>query len=1041
MLRVQLLGELEVHVDGAVVAPPSSRRAWSLLAWLALHPGEHGRGGVAARFWPDVLDSSARASLRSALWELRRAVGADGGLHGGRERIALACTTDLEAFEAHVAAGRLEAAVALQRGPLLADLDDDWVLEARDEQAERLGSVYARLAAAAATPAEAAAWARRRLTLDPLDEEAARELMRRLAADGDRVGAVAAYDRLSDRLREGLGLAPSAQTRTLAATLREAEAPGGPRADEPPLIGRDADLAALAGVWEWVRAGHGAVAVLGGEGGIGKTRLAAELIARAHAGNATVARCSAVDLGGAPPFAPWIELLAALARGLDAPPADSWWPEELGRLSPSLPRRLGRPRAAPVDVPAELARARLFEATVELTEHASATRPLVLVFDDAHLADAPTLELAAYVARRIAELPVLMVLTRRMTPRRDEVDALTNTARTRGVQVCELELQPLTRTELEALIGSVRMLDTATRERVIAAADGNPLLALESARATANGDSGPPASLRSATRAAIAGLGGPARRAAELAAVAGRPLDRLELSALTSPDAVLEAMDCGLLSSTDGRFGFRHDLLREAVVADLEDTRRATHHEALGRALRASPAEAARHLRRAGRDDLAVECLLEAAAAAVRTTALVEATAYLSEAVELRPEDAASQLELADVWAQLGRRDPATAALERALARLDPLDAPGRAAVHLRAALWFRGRLCDPGGARHAAQRGIDALDTGSLTDPETRADLLLIRAWSEVTIEGSGAAERTLAELATLDVDLEHPPLRRHHLRSVEGFTLLLGGRTGAAEAALVASGEAGEAAGRADLAYGGWANAACLAIAAGELHRAMEHTARGEAITAPFPAIAFQMAGLRASVLALLGRHDDARACSDRQAELAGRLGSPRILALADHDAGLLAALAGDHERAQACLGRALAGEPQILRADARLRRAEALARTGRAEAAEAELRAAALEPIHAGHRPALLLGRMAFVQALVARARGDHELAQARLLESARHWRRLAGDDPVASEHLASLVDLGRPPIAGIVDASGELDRVAEELRGLEALADAR
>src|SRR3954453_1887073 len=145
MLCVQLLGEVQAEVDGAAVTPPTSRRAWSLLAWLALHPGEHARGALAARFWPDVLDSSARASLRSALWELRRALADDDALTAGRDPIALHCEPDLAEFDAHVAAGRLEAAVALHRGALLADLDDDWVLEARDEHAERLGGGLVRL--------------------------------------------------------------------------------------------------------------------------------------------------------------------------------------------------------------------------------------------------------------------------------------------------------------------------------------------------------------------------------------------------------------------------------------------------------------------------------------------------------------------------------------------------------------------------------------------------------------------------------------------------------------------------------------------------------------------------------------------------------------------------------------------------------------------------------------------------------------------------------------------------------------------------------
>ena len=197
-----------------------------------------------------MLDSSARASLRSALWELRRALGDDDALVAGRDRIALRCETDLAAFDAFVAAGRLEEAVALHRGPLLADLDDDWVLEARDEHAERLGSALARLAAAADPPADAVGWARRRLALDPLDEDAARDLMRRLADAGDRPGALAAYDRLSDRLRERARPRAVARRRARwpprsarrarrAARRRPARRP--PRAaDGPPLVGRDA---------------------------------------------------------------------------------------------------------------------------------------------------------------------------------------------------------------------------------------------------------------------------------------------------------------------------------------------------------------------------------------------------------------------------------------------------------------------------------------------------------------------------------------------------------------------------------------------------------------------------------------------------------------------------------------------------------------------------------------------------------------------------------------------------------------------------------
>jgi DNA-binding SARP family transcriptional activator/tetratricopeptide (TPR) repeat protein len=1108
---VRLLGELQAELDGRAVVAPAGRRVWALLAWLALHPGEHPRSAVAARFWPDVLDTSARASLRNAAWALRQLVGE--ALVAGRERIGVRCETDVAEFDAHVRTGRLEDAVALCRGPLLADFDDDWVLEARDEHAERLGAVLARLAAAAAAPAESVAWARRRLALDPLDEAAARDLMRRLAQAGDRAAALAAYDRLADRLRTALGLAPSAETRALAGAVREAEpapavaghgdeaahddaawaahragaahdgaapaapapgearngaaiAPAAPATpsrapfDDPALVGRDAELAALLGVWDHVRGGRGAVVLIGGEAGIGKSRLAAELVARAR--GARAATCTALDLGGAPPFGPWAELLATLARELAPPPADAGWPEELARLAPSLPRRLGRAPAPAADVPPDLARARMFEGAVELAEHATADRPLVLVFDDAHLADAPSLELAAYLARRIAQLPVLLVLTRRTEPRRGEIDGLAHAARSRGVAVCELELAPLALAEVRRLVGH------GAPERMIAAADGNPLLALESARAAALGEHGPPPSLRALVRAAVAGLGEPARRAAELTAAAGRELDRAELAALAPPEAVVAALDCGLFRSADGRFGFRHALLREAVYADLDDARRRLAHERLGEALRGAAAEAARHLRLAGRDDLAADRLVQAAGQARRATAFEDAARFLAEAVELRPGDAAARLELAGAHALLGHRDDASTQLEAALELIAPRE---KAAALLDAARWYRSSLCDPPRVREIAQRGLDALGAAGgargnaaarneragggtrgngaarnergggeeRSSDELRAELLLIRAWAEVTMSGADAADGTLGEIAALDV--EDTPLRRQDLENVRGFVALANGRLQEAEERLAEAGRLGERAERPDMAYGGWANAACVAAAAGRFGAALDYADHGALLTAGLPVVEFHMTGLRAYVLACLGRHDDARAETDRLPELAARLGSPKLAATADHDAGLLALMAGDYERAQRLLGRALENDPPVQIAEARLRRAEALARLNRPDEADAEIRAAALEPVRPSHRPAVLVARMTFAQALSARARGDHALAERRLHEADAQWRRLGGErsggeraarDSATRDYMASLVDLGRPPVTGVVDPAKELERVHADLR---------
>jgi DNA-binding SARP family transcriptional activator len=90
MLEVRLEGGLGLRVDGAEVAPPASKRARAVLAYLALSPGLHSRARLAARFWPDVLDESARASLRVALTELRQALGPTAGhVVATRDTVAL----------------------------------------------------------------------------------------------------------------------------------------------------------------------------------------------------------------------------------------------------------------------------------------------------------------------------------------------------------------------------------------------------------------------------------------------------------------------------------------------------------------------------------------------------------------------------------------------------------------------------------------------------------------------------------------------------------------------------------------------------------------------------------------------------------------------------------------------------------------------------------------------------------------------------------------------------------------------------------------
>ena len=247
MLRLKLLGELTLEVDGMDLPSPASRRARSLLGVLALERRTHPRGQLAARFWPDVLDESARTSLRSALSALRRALGVDADryLLTTRDGVALAgpeqVWTDVAEFDRLVAEELFEDALQLCRGELLEDLDDDWVYERRDEHRTRVGRLLERMAGIAEATGDlstAVALTRREVALDPLSEEAHRDLIVRLVACGDRPAALMTYRRLVDRFASELGIAPSQGMRELVEQIRTEAAtrqpPASPRASVLP---------------------------------------------------------------------------------------------------------------------------------------------------------------------------------------------------------------------------------------------------------------------------------------------------------------------------------------------------------------------------------------------------------------------------------------------------------------------------------------------------------------------------------------------------------------------------------------------------------------------------------------------------------------------------------------------------------------------------------------------------------------------------------------------------------------------------------------
>jgi DNA-binding SARP family transcriptional activator len=1084
VLEVRLLGELGVELDGSAITLPNSRRACLLLGWLALRPGPHARSRLAALLWPDVLDASARASLRSALWSLRAAFGPAAGeyLHTGRDYVELAgdgLLVDALEFERLLASECPREAVALHRGDMLSQFDADWVLDARDEHRDRLCVAYAVLAAgdeADGHVATARDWAAKRAAARPLDEQAARDLMRLLVLGGDRAGAVAAYQRFAARLGAELGVGPSAETRLLVAA--PPEAPPGPVPSAEPtsgvgvskLVGRDGEVRALLRHWRASLMGGGTAVAITGDGGMGKTRLAREVLGAAATEGALTATAVAGGPGAAAPFALWSELLddlIAQAGPMPGSPANG----EGNWETPLAAIRTGAP--TPATEPG-LDRIRFFEATVALLTHAARDRPLALALEDLHAADRSSLELVAYAGRRITRQRVLLVLTRRRLPPRPELDAVLGALRARGVLAAEFDLGPLPATALDELVGSTADVPAAHRERIVQLAAGNPLLAVETARSAAH-DVEPEAGLAGATRQALARLGPAARLFTELAAVAGRDLDRAEVASLpllASPErAAAEALGSGLLRSRADGTGFRHDLLREAVYQDLPDPVRARLHGTLaawlrerlprGGAVRPSPAritaEIARHFRLAGQDALAADQLVRAAAAARAVAALPEAVTYLTEAASLTGKagtgpDQELLIELAEVQAWRGKLAESDQAFGRALELIASGDDDAQAAAWVRRGHWLRGGICHPRESLRSYRAALDFLSRGGDSDPLILAESLAGMAWAQAVAGDPGEADKLLIEAEGLLREAGQasaPRLSRlsHDVGVARAHVLLRAGRFTDSYAPLLAASVAAGRAGRPDLAYSCLANAASAAACAGDLPRALDFADRCLPLVVPnglLPLCVYTHSA-RTALLRLLGRLGEARVACDAAAATADRVGLEELEGLVHHDRGLLAAAAGEHGTAAREIGLALDLGAPVSRPLARLLRAEALARDGRPDDAEHELRAVALEPVSPADLPDTLVARMSHVQGLIALRRGNPPLAAKRLREAESGWLRRCGQGRAESDraagqgYVAALTDLGRPPVAVFVEPARELTALRADIAmagGLDA-----
>ena len=621
-----------MRADGADLAPPASKRARALLAFLALNPGAQSRGRLAARFWPDVLDGSARASLRVALTELRQALGSAAGcLVATRDTVALDgadLTVDTRAFQLALGEGDAVRALEACSAPILDGFDEDWALEARDEFAHRLAEALEQAAAGADDPAEAVRLTRAQVALDPLAEAANRRLIERLAAGGDRAAALSASRQFTERLRTELGIPPSRETRALIDDLRRTEPPpvSPPpslgRAHETEFVGRRAELERLRASWAGVQMHRDRrIVLVAGEPGVGKTRLAHQFGAVALADDAIVllGRCSEEPLA---PFEPFAEALARAG------------------LADAL-----RPR----DTDDTGARLRLFDAVDSALTDLAARAPLLLVIDDFHSADRGTLLLTSFLLRSSRPGPLLVLGTYRDT----EVGRLTPLASAlaelrRSGALDRVELRGLTLDDVAALTAGA-LGNAEIAPSVHARTGGNAFFVEEVLRELA--ESGPesvPESVRHAVGVRLSRMGGDANELIAAAAILGLEHDARALQATTGlePDAAEHALDellgARLLKPTADprRFEFTHALVREAVLDECNVLRRARLHQRAAAALTALGED--RHV-----EEIAMHLFEAASTADARRAAEMLARAGHRALDRLAYEDAAERFERA----------------------------------------------------------------------------------------------------------------------------------------------------------------------------------------------------------------------------------------------------------------------------------------------------------------------------------------------------------------------------------------------------------
>jgi DNA-binding SARP family transcriptional activator len=787
-IEIRLLGRFEVaragagartpaHAGGQAAATPvelpPSKKARALLAYLVATERAHDRGHLSALLWDERDD--ARAALRWALTRLRPIVddGDTTRLVADRDAIrfeARAAEVDLSAVRAELGEGidrasteTLERAAGRFRGEFLEGLDlsdcygfHAWCLAEREAaralRASILSTIVERLAD---DPARALPFARARLDLDPLAGAAQAAVVRILGALGRQREAEELYQSLKQMVQTRLGERASAELERARASIRRAapEPPGAGAAgavavppppasaaragsaSEPlarlarsPFVGREREIAELTGALDGALSGRGSFVEISGEAGMGKSRLVEQVIhqARLRGARALVGRC--LEGEASPAFLPFLDSLdTALGNEVDLERLVGDDAALATRLCPRLAARLRQPPAPAMDATSE--RYLVFQAVATLLERIAAPAGAVLVIEDLHWIDQPSLALLRYLAGRLDGARLLVIATYRaedLEPRKH--DALVDLRQHGGARVA---LRGLAAGEVDALVSAlaagVTDVPVALRQRLGEATGGHPLFVQEMLKhlveenALAHGaldTLGVPEGVRQVIGRRLARLSERARRllAAVSPMVGAFRWELVQAVASGPEDDLLDALEEVLAAQLlhEGMAGgyvtyeFSHRLVAQTLHDSLPVPRRARLNRQIGEALeRLHGTNLDEHLTAlahhffvaasdgAGKDK-AADYALRAAERATALLAFEEAARHYQRAAALLAGEAPARL--AEIQRRRGRAlavvsawDEACEAYETALALADPDAHEWRAEVLVElgtASLW-----------------------------------------------------------------------------------------------------------------------------------------------------------------------------------------------------------------------------------------------------------------------------------------------------------------------------------------------------------------